>query len=479
MLNIFLYILVSCTVKTNLLFASGLICHKTNYFATSRNYNNKLRTGIFYSNLHDPQNDFSSTSTIDNNHGQVLSFKEPLSGVTVKIIGSMHYNPYSIELAENVIENAARSNRLGAVVIESCNTRWKNMTPTSTLSSSSSSSSSSSLPLLTSEIILNSAKSIKTQFQSNMKKLLKNEMKASFDMANKYQIPTILGDQNIEETGKRAKNIVATTLSDLIRPYNGGWVNIYKNLKNDFQKSYPTAVTGITTENLTLSSSNSVTLPSVTNQYIGLKDMFDLKLISGAPIAITKYILALIFKVPSIGILLLLLIYFTVTDTNIVNADDILSTKPIFDIYGFTNIFTGYDDIYSTKDLMENFTDYFLSTCFTVLETVFLGRIFLSSLLVDRNQVLARNIRDTCFYIKSNNNNNTLINTNPNIDSSNNNNNKEVIVVLGMAHCNGVRYLLENPYENDDSNNNHPLYSQQDAYDIKQIIQNITVQRTN
>ena len=82
-----------------------------------------------------------------------------------------------LKMLEKVIETSALSNQLGAVVIESCNTRWKNLKPSKL-------QSNSTLDIIT---------AFKTVFHTNIKKLLKNEMKASFDMANKYSVITVLG----------------------------------------------------------------------------------------------------------------------------------------------------------------------------------------------------------------------------------------------------------------------------------------------
>jgi hypothetical protein len=63
---------------------------------------------------------------------QLLEFVEPETGVTVKLVGSMHYNPTSIELATNTIQALAEKNELGSVIIESCDIRYdssKTMSP--------------------------------------------------------------------------------------------------------------------------------------------------------------------------------------------------------------------------------------------------------------------------------------------------------------------------------------------------------------
>lgn len=48
---------------------------------------------------------------------QILSFIEPNSGVKVILLGSMHYNPVSIELSKQVVDNSAKQGKLKAVLV--------------------------------------------------------------------------------------------------------------------------------------------------------------------------------------------------------------------------------------------------------------------------------------------------------------------------------------------------------------------------
>ena len=59
-----------------------------------------------------------------NKYRQLLEFVEPTTNVTVLLIGSMHYNPASIELVEQTVEKLGRDDKLGSVIIESCDIRW-------------------------------------------------------------------------------------------------------------------------------------------------------------------------------------------------------------------------------------------------------------------------------------------------------------------------------------------------------------------
>merc|ERR1719273_1270924 len=80
--------------------------------------------------------DSITTSPIVKGSSQVLKFKEPTTNVTVILIGAMHYNPASIELVRDTIETLGQENKLGSVIIESCDIRWNDTSSSSTPSES-------------------------------------------------------------------------------------------------------------------------------------------------------------------------------------------------------------------------------------------------------------------------------------------------------------------------------------------------------
>lgn len=55
---------------------------------------------------------------------QMLSFVEPSTGVIVKLVGAMHYNPTSVSLAYSTCNDLAEKSKLGSVIVESCPQRW-------------------------------------------------------------------------------------------------------------------------------------------------------------------------------------------------------------------------------------------------------------------------------------------------------------------------------------------------------------------
>ena len=102
----------------------------------------------------------------------LLTFQDPSTGILVKIVGSMHYNPASIRLAESTVEELALKNELSSVIVESCPKRWEKM-------------------------------KLMQRDGSLLKDILRNEMQAASEMAHRYGLPTVLGDQEIELTNAR------------------------------------------------------------------------------------------------------------------------------------------------------------------------------------------------------------------------------------------------------------------------------------
>jgi pheromone shutdown protein TraB len=296
-----------------------------------------------------------------NDDPQVLTFREPLSGVIVKLVGSMHYNPTSIALAEKVVETSAMEGRLRAVLIESCPTRWEKMKSRSDYSFSN----------------------------TLLKNLFNNEMRSASNTATKYNIPTILADQEISQVNKAIQSSLGETFKELLFPFNGGWSRFASKLINDI----------------------SLSLPVGTN-YLGIRDYLDPNLLIMTPISLFRYILALIVKSPIVGIVL----------------------------YGFLYVLPSLSLTLDVNSISEqpsvNISDMLSSASVSLLETLILSRVFLSALLTKRNIIIAAYIQRVCGKIAQSVDTNTK--------------DLEVVAVLGMAHCNGVmKNLLD--YHNSSS----------------------------
>ena len=120
----------------------------------------------------------------------VLRFRDPKTRGDVVLVGCMHYNPASIALASSIVREEASKKRLRACVVESCPTRW------------------------------NSTLAMQPQ-GSLYRAVFDNEMQAAAEVAEEYGRPVELGDQAIEDTGRRIVQLLALTLVQLLTP--AGW----------------------------------------------------------------------------------------------------------------------------------------------------------------------------------------------------------------------------------------------------------------
>lgn len=187
---------------------------------------------------------------------QLAEFVEPTTGVTVKMVGSMHYNPASIELAQKTIEDLANDDKLGSIVIESCDLRWN-------------ASASANEP-------------------EWLKKLMFSEMKAAHDLGMEYNRPVVLGDQRINITVSQLGNGFGQTFKDLSNPIGGGW------------KSFIT----------TVNEARKAATPVGDKDYLGPMSFFEPKFVLAAPIALYKYPLSYIAKAPFATAAFLGLLFF-------------------------------------------------------------------------------------------------------------------------------------------------------------------------
>jgi len=290
---------------------------------------------------------------------QVLEFVEPQTGVTVQLIGAMHYNPASIRLAADTVTQLDDSGRLGSVLIESCDQRWNTSTTPNIISG-----------------------------------LLTNEMRAAHDVALERGVPVVLADQRINITTSRMGDAFKDTAQDLVTLQ---WKNIWENLVEARKQAVPFG-----------------------KAYLGPTAVLDPKFLLAAPVSFLKYPLSYFVRAPISTAIFLGFLWSS--DANAAaTAMDWNQEVPL--------------------------TDSLLSLAGSVLETVFFGRVFLKELLVERNEVLARNILEQCRYYKDTwlplpvvADNAVYVENSPLPKRSSD---KVVVAVLGMAHCNGIRKLLE------------------------------------
>lgn len=207
---------------------------------------------------------------------QLVEFVEPKTKTKVLLIGTMHYNPASIRMVEETIEDLAGKNQLGSVVVESC------------------------------EIRLNATMEIlNTPRGQFLKPVLTSEMKAASDKAASYNRPVVLGDQLINVTGSSLSSAFKTTLVDLASPLNGGWKRFYDDV----------------------SAAADVALPTGPG-YLTPASFFDPRLLIAAPVSFAKYPLSFLARNPiSTSIVFATMFGLTRLDTSSAFADATLQEQ--------------------------------------------------------------------------------------------------------------------------------------------------------
>ena len=179
---------------------------------------------------------------------QSLRFKDSRTGVDVVLVGTMHYNPGSIELAAGMVKKLADADDLAAIVLETCPSRWaktQKMQPPGTL----------------------------------MRNVLDNEFQAATEAAGDYDAPVVLGDQRIEDLGESAKSVLKSTWRDFSNPLGGGW----GRLLDDWKAGYAREVTGIPGAGLTAADL-----------------ILDWRLAISMPVSLFRYPLAWTLKSPKV-----------------------------------------------------------------------------------------------------------------------------------------------------------------------------------
>jgi len=138
----------------------------------------------------------------------VLKFTDCKSRREIVLVGVMHNNPASIALVESVVRDYAAREALGAVAIESCESRWERM----------------------------------QQFQppgSWLRRALDNEFQAAAELAEEVGCGLALADEAIEVTGARLAQLFKATLVDLASPLDGGWRRIGRDIRGGWAALQP------------------------------------------------------------------------------------------------------------------------------------------------------------------------------------------------------------------------------------------------
>ena len=297
--------------------------------------------------------DRATTSTFNQPPTQTLFFHDAETNQPIHIVGTMHYNPYSITKVTQLIHGYGTAGRLGSVVIESCEERWS-----------------------TTQRIQPKG--------SKLRWFLDNEFQAAAELANQYDARLILADENISKNNERINAVMTQTVQDLCSPPMG-WEAILSDLRRGWR------------ENI-----DPQTESKGTKVFLDRSDLFDVGMLQSAPISLARYVLGFVAKKPIPGTLLL----------------------------GWLAGLIGYGIVHGIGDDLSLLEQVKATTAGLVLNIVIgvplLGRILLVTLLGDRNKTLAKNIRDECRRKKVNAEHQEVV----------------LVVILGLAHCNGVKRLL-------------------------------------
>ena len=350
----------------------------------------------------------AATTSIDNINSNVLSvaspqlleFREPKTNVTVVLIGAMHYNPTSVRLTQDVIDDLGKSNKLGSVVIESCDIRWNK---TGELYEES--------PLI--------------------EKFLSNEMRMGSDMALTYQRPVILGDQRINITTTALKNGFKQTFVDLTNPING-----WKRFANE------------------LSGAAKVALPTGPG-YLGLFGFLDLRLLLAAPVSFVKYPTSFLFRSPIFTAIFLTLVASSIIDPSSMDGSvgDVSESANLDDLVASIGISILETIVFSRLLIKE-----LLAERNEILAKNILDQCKIYASPVSGSKKPGIQIPFISRWLTSSTNPTSMVSDTVYTEDSlkylpttaflgasgdDNNNEKVVVAVLGMAHCNGIAKLLK------------------------------------
>ena len=289
---------------------------------------------------------------------QTLFFRDAATNQPIHIVGTMHYNPHSINKVTQLIHDYGSTGRLGSVVIESCEERWS-----------------------TTQRIQPKG--------SKLRWFLDNEFQAAAELADKYDARMILADENISKNNERINSVLMQTIQDLCSPPMG-WETILFDLQRGWRENVDPQLPTI-----------SKTEPKGKKVFLDRSDLFDVDLLQSAPLSLARYVLGFVAKKPLPGTLLLGWLAGLIG-------------------YGIVHGI-GYD-LSLLEEVKATAAGLGLNL---IIGVPLLGRILLITLLGDRNEILAKNIRDECFSLQKEDRCEEV-----------------VVVVLGLAHCNGVKRLL-------------------------------------
>jgi len=267
---------------------------------------------------------------------QSLTFREKETNTKVCLIGTMHYNPRSIELVSTMTKKEIEDGTFGCLVLESCEKRWQ--------------------------------KTLEFQRKGTVRRrLLDNEFQAAQELVED-QGKVSLGDQSIDDLGANMKRIFKETLEDVFNPVDG-WKRVREDLVNySASELYPTKEFGKDVQSLSLEDF-----------------LLDGRLLLALPVSLFRYPLAWLLKSPKL-VVPLLSFYFGLA--NLPGFVEAMEASTTTTTGGGIGLVQSADVVDETLSLLFFFLD--------VFQIVVLSRLMLVALLGERNDVLSASIRAKC-----------------------------------------------------------------------------------
>ena len=277
----------------------------------------------------------------------VLRCRDSATQTNVVLVGTMHGNPVSIDLARSTVCEAAERGALSSVLLEACPTRWERTLATKPKG-------------------------------SLMRRLFDDEMQAAAEAAESYGVAMELVDQPVETTVPRLRSLLLLTLRQLLTPWAGGWMRIAEDYRRGIARLQPDDDVGI-----------------------GLADLLEDGVVRNTPLTLLRspVVLGLI----AVTSLLVAAVGLPDEATMAALADDlptVVTQVPITPYTPHPTPHTPRPTPYTTPTTPHPshlaFTVVTQALGIALLLLLLLGRASLVGLMEERDAVLARNIRRAC-----------------------------------------------------------------------------------
>jgi len=143
---------------------------------------------------------------------QVIRLRDNVTQQEIRIVGAIHNNPASIALSMNEVVLALKQHngQLGALVVESCQSRWNR--------------SFEDFPP-----------------GSLIARLTPSETQSAASVAQKSGVPIMLGDTDIGPLADRVAKLTKQYLFDLFNPFFGGWRLTIRDLRRTVRSNLDTS----------------------------------------------------------------------------------------------------------------------------------------------------------------------------------------------------------------------------------------------